>query len=423
MHTLHLLPSFQSLQYLKLTGILGDSNVRKDLQFPIGFESPTKTLTPALQNKEAIRLERKQEYRRDGEILANALNCLSNLRKLDFHMCSIIDGEWLQLLPKNLTHLGILECDRIDSDDLRDFLESHGTHLKVLVLNHNAALNISFLTTLRSSCPVLEEFSMDMTYYRKLATIDGTDGPEYESLLLEDERPTWPKTLQSIEMNHLRHWSSSAADLFFRSLIESAKDLPDLRSLELTVSLDISWRERAKMRDQWEEKFKRVFCRREVPPNPAWWSMHSFRQWQERQNVRVVVPVLPPSVDPPQETSGDDDAVSNTRRHGKRAAPSVEPVRRLRARKTGSETDTATGISGSLRDMVMQTMETHIQGMCDNVDVRIDNLRPREQQFEEGDFLDSEPSGDEEWNEGRGDLDDEELYVRKKGKGRGKYAW
>ena len=61
----------------------------------------------------------------------------------------------------------------------------------------------------------------------------------------------------------------------------------------------------------------------------------------------------------------------------------------------------------------------HIQGMCDEVDVRIDNLRPREEQFHESDFLDSEPSGDEEWN--GVDLDFEELYpggYRKKKKWR-----
>ena len=38
--------------------------------------------------------------------------------------------------------------------------------------------------------------------------------------------------------------------------------------------------------------------------------------------------------------------------------------------------------------------------MCNVVDVRIDNQRPRENLFTERDFLDSEASGDEDWNEG-----------------------
>jgi hypothetical protein len=36
--------------------------------------------------------------------------------------------------------------------------------------------------------------------------------------------------------------------------------------------------------------------------------------------------------------------------------------------------------------------------MCDVVVIRIDNQRPRETQYNEGDFLDDEVSGDEDWN-------------------------
>lgn len=53
----------------------------------------------------------------------------------------------------------------------------------------------------------------------------------------------------------------------------------------------------------------------------------------------------------------------------------------------------------------------YIQGMCDVVDVLIDNLRPTEEQLNENDFLDEEASGDEDWN-GDDDLD-----------GEGSYAW
>ncbi|KKY28733.1 hypothetical protein UCDDS831_g00118 [Diplodia seriata] len=45
-----------------------------------------------------------------------------------------------------------------------------------------------------------------------------------------------------------------------------------------------------------------------------------------------------------------------------------------------------------------RSQEKFIQGMCEIVDIRIDNLRPREEQFNENDFLDSEVSGDEDWN-------------------------
>ncbi|KAG4030066.1 hypothetical protein MFRU_013g00900 [Monilinia fructicola] len=45
-----------------------------------------------------------------------------------------------------------------------------------------------------------------------------------------------------------------------------------------------------------------------------------------------------------------------------------------------------------------QQKELIIQGMCEVVNIRIDNLRPAETQFGEGDFLDSEPDDDEEWD-------------------------
>lgn len=38
-----------------------------------------------------------------------------------------------------------------------------------------------------------------------------------------------------------------------------------------------------------------------------------------------------------------------------------------------------------------------IQGLCETVDVSIDNQRPSEMQFNEDDFMDSEISGDEDW--------------------------
>jgi hypothetical protein len=49
-----------------------------------------------------------------------------------------------------------------------------------------------------------------------------------------------------------------------------------------------------------------------------------------------------------------------------------------------------------------------VQGMCEVVDVRIDNLRPRETQVTEADFLDEEAPGDGDWN---GDDDFDEGYA------------
>lgn len=463
MRVQHQLPAFQSLTYLKLTSFLGDSDSRIDLHFPIDYSSPGKPLTTTQQTKEAVRLEKKAAVRRQDEALAQAVGALPNLRKLDLHMCSVVDGEWLRLLPQNLTHLGIIECDRLTSEDLDEFLDTHGQHLRVLVLNHNPALNISFLTGLARSCPVLEELVMDLTYFRKLASSNTMEERAYEVLMLPDERPTWPATLHTISMNHLHHWASAAAEVFFTSLIESAPRLARLRRLLLSVSLDVSWRDRARMRDMWEDKFKRVFLRRAEPPNPHWWSIGSFRQWKAKRVAEVVVTprragevgeVREAAEETGTENEGevregedgeeeeedevDEEDMPLAGRRKRKAPPATElPARRLRPRRTAEDDDETTDAShslgrtsvsalgGSLRDMVMRTLDPDaIQGLCDEVDVRIDNLRPREEQFHESDFLDSEPSGDEEWN--GVDLDDEELYYRgRKGRGRAKggYAW
>jgi hypothetical protein len=51
-----------------------------------------------------------------------------------------------------------------------------------------------------------------------------------------------------------------------------------------------------------------------------------------------------------------------------------------------------------------------VQGHCHTVLFRIDNFRPREEIYGEADFLDAEPSGDEDWN-GNDDQDDEGGYA------------
>jgi hypothetical protein len=410
-YEIHTSTPFQTIRELTLTNFLGDSERIKKLFDPAPTSS--KTPTAAQINIEAAREEQRQAMRIEDDLLAKAISALPNLTMLDLQQCSVVSGEWLALLPTTLTSLGISECERIDSDGLQAFLLSHGAHLKKLVLNHNPALSISFLSTLKATCPHLEAFEMDLTYYSKLIAI-GAREPEYESLLLPEERPTWPSTLQSIVMLHLRQWTGSAAESFFGSLIDSSEDLPDLRHLELVVSLSISWRDRATFRDQWIDKIDRVFKRKSAQPNPHWMSIRGFREWKSRRTLsHVEVPISPtfpnlPILPTPQPSE------SGTKR-------------RLRPRKSLSDDEDQTDVapSTSLREMVIHSPEKHVQGMCDVVDIRIDNLRPTENQWHESDFLDSEVSGDEDYDEARGEVDDDVLFARgsKGKKRRGYYAW
>ncbi|KAE9983859.1 hypothetical protein EG328_009473 [Venturia inaequalis] len=424
MHEKHLLTPFQSLKSLALTNFFGDLSDRLDLEDRI---TQSKPLTTTQVEKEAIRDEKRLAVKKQDKAFAKAICALPELKTLDLHVCTVVDSEWLQLLPNTLTNLGFTSCDRLNSDGLQAFLSSHGSNLKELVLNHNPALSMSFLTTLRETCPYLENFEMDLTYHSKFALTNSAE-PNYENLLLPDEVPTWPKTLRSINMQHLRQWSSSSAEMFLASLITSAEELPDLRYLDLSISLSISWRERAQIRDRWEDKLKRVFLRKSVPPNGHWMSLRGFREWKMRQGAKIMTCV---------EIQSTSTSTSTSPREIKKPTP-TEPEspkkstigkRKLRPRKSTSDEESAAqpDLNTSLRDAIMEALETHIQGMCDVVDIRIDNLRPTENQMHESDFLDSEPSGDEDWDEGRGDPGEDELFGAKsrgkKGRGKSGYAW
>ncbi|TID20082.1 hypothetical protein E2P81_ATG07387 [Venturia nashicola] len=424
MHEKLLLTPFQSLKSLALTNFFGDISDRLDLEDRIIQSKP---LTTTQVDKEALREEKRQTVKKQDEAFARAICALPELKTLDLHMCTVVDSEWLQLLPTTLTNLGFTSCDRLTSDGLQAFLTSHGSNLKELVLNHNSALSMSFLTTLKETCPYLENFEMDLTYHSKFVSTNSAE-PEYENLLLPDEVPTWPKTLQSINMQHLRQWSSASAEIFLNSLINSAEELPDLRHLDLSISLSISWRDRARIRDQWEDKLKRVFLRKSLPPNGHWMSLRGFREWKMRQGAKVMSCVEIPSTSTSTSSSPEETGRPSPIEPESPKKPAIGK-RKLRPRKSTSDEESSAqpGLDTSLRDMMMEALEAHVQGMCDVVDIRIDNLRPTENQMHESDFLDSEPSGDEDWDEGRGDPGEDELFGAKsrgkKGRGRSGYAW
>jgi hypothetical protein len=71
----------------------------------------------------------------------------------------------------------------------------------------------------------------------------------------------------------------------------------------------------------------------------------------------------------------------------------------LRAKSSTRYEETTDSEAGSDRGNGSEGEEVvFIQGRCHTVEFRIDNSRPQEQLYEEADFLDDEPSGDEDWN-------------------------
>ncbi|KAF2633244.1 hypothetical protein BU25DRAFT_405169 [Macroventuria anomochaeta] len=356
------------------------------------------------------------------ELIGSALAVLPNLRSLAFETCGIVRGRLLPLLPTNLISLSIVNCGELLSDALSSFLTTHGAHLEELILHHNQALDLSFLVDLKQSCPKLEVLRMDTTYYSSLV-MSSDNEPLYESLLGENEVPTWPATLRTLDMQYLRKWDSTAASNFFQSLIDSAEELPDLQDLTIIAMVDTDWRQRAEFRRKWSATFQAVFARKWEPPNPHLASLKAYRLWKEKQ---VSSQIQPPQVEEEEKVDSFVEGVTEELAKPQAAeesdsdAPLVSRRKRqdeqwgstrLRSRaKANASYDEELEDSESEQDVEDVEKVSFVQGRCHTVIFRIDNFRPREEIYAEADFLDAEPSGDDEWN-GNDEANDEGGYA------------
>ncbi|KAJ4362627.1 hypothetical protein N0V95_001432 [Ascochyta clinopodiicola] len=357
------------------------------------------------------------------ELVGSALAILPNLKCLTFETCGIVRGRLLPLLPTNLTSLSIVNCGELLSDVLSSFLTTHGAHLEELVLHHNQALDLSFLVDLKQSCPKLEVLRMDTTYYSSLA-MSSDNEPLYEALLGENEVPTWPTTLRTLDMQYLRKWDSTMASNFFQSLVDSAEELLSLQDLTIIAMVDTDWRQRAEFRRKWTATFQTVFARKWEPPNPHLASLKAYRLWKEGQKP---LQTQESQIEEEEKVDSFIEGVSEelTRTQGTEESDSDAPLlsrrkkqdqqwgsTRLRSRaKANASYDEASENSDSEQEAEDEKV-TFVQGRCHTVIFRIDNFRPREEIFAEADFLDAEPSGDDEWN-GNDEANDEG----------GGYAW
>jgi hypothetical protein len=192
-----------------------------------------------------------------------------------------------------------------------------------------------------------------------------------------------------------------------------------MRRLVLQAHINISWRDRASFRDQWIERLRRVFQRYPQDPDAKLASLKAFRQWKDVQAAaksrrslsHVEIIVQRPSLVSQTSQVSDDEPLAKrrARREIKPAfvppppAPPAERKTRGR-RKHGRRDSDAISVASDDKNKEGEEWrnepERFIQGLCNVVDVRIDNQRPREEQFNESHFLDSEASGDEEWTEG-----------------------
>ncbi|KAH8698335.1 hypothetical protein BGW36DRAFT_375893 [Talaromyces proteolyticus] len=301
--------------------------------------------------------------------LGAALCQLPELRTVSFTDCMAVNELLFVAMPSTLESLTLDNCDEVATPSLTAFLKSHGANLRELVLKHNRHLNMSFTTTLRDSCPKLEKLSTDFIMHNWPPYFNGM--PHFESLLKAGEIPTWPKTLQEIELLQLRQWDKPRAATFFSSLVDAAPELMNLRRIVISATIKMGWQDRASFRRQWIKKFEQTFLRQDSSPKPN---------------------ALADSK-PDHSVSGD-----SVRRHSHR-----ESARLANQRLSGVDNDSDDSDRDFSAEEDVEAQENdvnvaHVQGLCDVVSLRIDNLRPADTQFNEGDFLNSEESGDEDWN-------------------------
>ncbi|KAJ6087705.1 hypothetical protein N7467_006619 [Penicillium canescens] len=300
--------------------------------------------------------------------LIRAVNLLPEIERLEFVESSLINGETLTKLPPTLRSLTLNNCDRMWSEDITTFLSSHGANLRELSLSHNRHLSLSFVQNLAQSCPNLELFKMDLSMHDVSSYHDVE--PHFQELFAQSEVPTWPETLQEIELTQLRKWNDATAEVFFTSLVNAAPKLRSLRRLAISAILKIGWRDRATFRERWIGQLEKIFLRRSPPPDP---NLRSLRK-------RPLQPTLA-SMNGPTETEETSDSRPGTAESG----PSSKRQSVRLAQKT-------TEVGDDSDDSMPES-----QGMCDIVSIRIDNQRPTEMQYNENDFLDDELSGDEDW--------------------------
>ena len=409
----------------------------------------------SLRNLCIINYEASPEKEREGvrpreDMLADAINNLPNLTNLSFRTSSVVNKRLLSSLPNNLHTLAIVESPLLSSSSLKDFLIANGGSMRELILDHNQSLNLSFLVHLATACPSLEVLKMNLRYFNTYYCFHDAD-PKYTALLFANETPDWPANLRILELYHLRKWSLGTAERFFSSLTDAAGTMQHLRQLKIKASLDESgWRDRVAFRDKWTQRLQHVFLRRSVPPNAYLSSIASFKAFKAQHkkahavDSKVIAPTTRSTIDRkksvqlshveiPQTLStdarkieSDSDSPLVKVRRSTRAKTLKDDIclssegsrhrrKHRRASDDSSSEDSAIDDDG-LETPVPKGMEDgtaglHVQGLCDVVDVLIDNLRPSEEHLKEDDFLDDELSGDEDWN------GDDDIP------GDGRYAW
>ncbi|KAK3304443.1 uncharacterized protein B0T15DRAFT_536500 [Chaetomium strumarium] len=349
--------------------------------------------------------------------LADAIAELPTLQHLSMESSTAVNDQLLPLLPKNLQGLELVNCWDVNSDDLASFLLSSGHQLKQLVLRHNQSLSLSFVTILGSACPNLQLLSVDLKTYNHHEFYHDGD-PAYDELLAADQIPDWPEGLETLQLLNMKKWTAEAAENLFQSLVDSAPKLSRLRSLDLKAMLSIPIHERSRLRNKWDARLKRIFLRERQDPLP----LYSLRAQPQRAAADGIMSTPKKSR---KFGSGATVDTTPTRRSSRLASQLSNPSSRAsslgRSLRSGlrrlsyAEPDTdgdeedeemeeEAGTSGESRHMSpMNTMAGEAlpfrHGMCEKVEILLDNQKTTETTLTMDDFLDSEHDdlSDDDW--------------------------
>ena len=300
--------------------------------------------------------------RKQIESLVEGIKVLPNLRSLTLSLCSLFykKESFLTELPTNLESFTTIDCDDLTSESLSDFLLKHGSNLRHLILSHNRSLDLGFTDVLGSACPLLEEFKVDISCYGLMMSSTDSE-PSFQCLLPEGTIPTWPVSLRQIEMSYLRKWGREAATIFFQSLADSAQELLNLRHLIIKTTVDLDWRDRVAFRDEWSERLHLIFKRRSTPPR----SIHSIVKYQ---NTRIIG--------------------TTTKPNGSNTVKAKESIAsRLKRRSHDNTDNNSIHKDDNMTPSLPNGSNLFTQGLCDVVDIRIENLRPMETQYAEVSYM------------------------------------
>lgn len=212
--------------------------------------------------------------------LAEAIALLPNLKCLSFWSSNLLNSKMLPLLPRSLTEILLQDCNDVHAEDFVVFLLTQGSNIVHMQLDGCQSLSLSFLGKLREACPKLRELYVDMKYK---SSVTHASQPGYTSLIGAEQVPTWPSTLECIDLQRIRFWDKPVAQRFLGSLISAAPELPLLRCLKIRGQLSLSaYIERAQMREYWISRMRHVFQRQSAPPDSAFESIALYKQLQEQ---------------------------------------------------------------------------------------------------------------------------------------------